>query len=203
MEHNQVNTQDFNALFGAKVEIVIPSTAKEKTLLQRSSFKETDGWILLKYSKKSIVGSKEITFSEYARQEGKLERLKEFINHFEMRGSLPGKVRVEEYLLSQVPEVYVNLYLTPSDYYSAGVTPKTVEDLLYKNGKKKDKDCPVYTYNGELIMKFTTWDPTGSLPDKYVEHNGSTHYINGVKFGEERFEGNQPIKFKLPSVKPL
>jgi hypothetical protein len=202
--NTNVIDQDFDALFGATVEIVIPSTAKEKVFLQTSAFKpETEGWILLRYSKKSIVGKREVTVNEYAIHEGKLLRLQQFINHFVTKGSLPGKVRIEEYLLSQVPTEYVNLYLTPSDYYSPGYKPKTVEDLLYKNGYKADQDSPVYTYNGELIMRFNTWDPTGIAPDVYHPYNGSTHDINGARFGVRKPERIEPLKFKLPTVNPL
>jgi hypothetical protein len=204
MSNKQAMLQEFNEIAGAKLEIVPLAEDPKKILLHESTFKQNEGWILLKYTKSRTVGKTELDHSVFHIHEGKMERLQKYHDLFLKYKELPGKIQVKEYLLSEVPEDYVRMYLTPADYYSTGITPKTVEDLIYKHSKKKQKNGPALTYNSEIIMYFTEWDQEGDKEDILApEANGSTCYVNNVRYAEEKPQVIGSTRFKLPDVKPL
>lgn len=75
--------------------------------------------------------------------------------------TVPGKIYVEEFLESELPESYSDR-LNKNVDYETGILP------YIKKAGKDGVDC---TLGGERILRFTSYDPTGSVEDVKLAHD--------------------------------
>jgi hypothetical protein len=76
---------------------------------------------------------------------------------------LPGRLQVREYLESQVPANVQN------DFFNKKETD--YEKKIAQYIKRPNKDGAPLMCNGERILRFTSYDPTGKTEDISVQHD--------------------------------
>lgn len=91
---------------------------------------------------------------------GNIEVLEQIINT-----PLRGKIVVREYLESEIEEgdiipLEIKKYLENEKNYESSI-------------KKTAKDGIELTRDGELIFRFSTYDPTGLIGDRFIDHNNN------------------------------
>jgi hypothetical protein len=155
----------------------------EPILLNTWSETSKEGYIRLYQQVNVHVGTRSYRDDRYFSYQGTLETLSRYVAFFNEHKELPGRIRVEEYLLSQVPELLAHEYLKPHLYTTGNKfkSDKTQEERIYMHAKKPfyTKGAPMCTHKGEIIMRFHIWDMTGELPDKFFEGDidGQCHSI--------------------------
>ena len=91
---------------------------------------------------------------------GNIEVLEQIINT-----PLRGKIVVREYLESEIEEgniipLEIQKYLENERNYESSI-------------KKTAKDGIELTRDGELIFRFSTYDPTGLVEDRFIDHDNN------------------------------
>ena len=84
---------------------------------------------------------------------GKVKLLQKLVEN-----PLPGNLIICEYLESEDKPQRIQDYLDNEKNYEAAI-------------KRLCKDGPEFTFQGELILRITDYDPTGLLSDKTVKHD--------------------------------
>jgi hypothetical protein len=75
---------------------------------------------------------------------------------------LPGNIVVEEYLEDEIPPAVAKVNLRDE---------VTFEEAIKGFLKRAGADGPVLTKDGKRIVRFTKWDPTGTVSDITVQHD--------------------------------
>lgn len=87
--------------------------------------------------------------------------LEKFLQAFGKTGSLPGRIVINEFVESQLPENF-RARLDKSKPWEEAIEPFL---------KRAGKDGVLLTNGGERILRFTDYDPTGKQQDARVEHD--------------------------------
>lgn len=92
---------------------------------------------------------------------GKTTLLEQFVkSHKDL--TLAGNIVVAEYLESQIPAAVAKENLR---------NDVSFDEAIKSYVKRAGEDGPALTFNGERIVRFTKWDPTGSVADVRVIHD--------------------------------
>jgi hypothetical protein len=96
--------------------------------------------------------------------------------------ALAGKIYVEEFLESQLPASYVER-LNKNVNYETSIAPYI---------KRAGKDGIELTLGGERILRFTSYDPSGTIEDSKVAHD-NTDAVKAFKgiAGAAQMEGEE------------
>lgn len=86
--------------------------------------------------------------------------------------AVPGKIYVEEFLESGVPDSFKERFNKNVDY----------ETQIKPYIKRAGKDGVELTLGGERILRFTSYDPTGTIEDSKVAHD-NTDAVKASKSG--------------------
>ncbi len=144
---------------------VVTATANEKGVMVNAypSNKEF-AWVLL--TQKKIVVADGGWIRESVRttlQRGSTALLEKWLSSYAFNAyQLPGNIVVEEYLEDAIP----------ADVAKANLrSDLTFEDAIAPYLKRAGKDGVELKRDGKRIVKFTKWDPTGSVMDVTISHD--------------------------------
>ena len=95
--------------------------------------------------------------------------------------AVPGKIYVEEFLESEVPDLFKERFNKNVDY----------ETQIRPYIKRAGKDGVELTLGGERILRFTSYDPTGTIEDVKIAHD-NTDAVKAFKAtGVAKMEGEE------------
>jgi hypothetical protein len=95
--------------------------------------------------------------------------------------TVPGKIYVEEFLESQVPDSFVERFNKNVDY----------ETQIRPYVKRAGKDGVELTLGGERILRFTSYDPSGTIEDSKVAHDNTDAVKASKATGVAQMEGEE------------
>ena len=86
--------------------------------------------------------------------------------------SLNGNIVVKEFLESEVPAEYADRFFDKSKDYESAIAPYV---------KRTKADGIELTFEGERILRFTEFDPSGTSTDTTVAHNNIEALVASVR----------------------
>jgi hypothetical protein len=95
--------------------------------------------------------------------------------------TVPGKIYVEEFLESEVPDSFKERFNKNVDY----------ETQIRPYVKRAGKDGVELTLGGERILRFTSYDPTGTIEDSKVAHDNTDAVKASKATGVAQMEGEE------------
>jgi len=95
--------------------------------------------------------------------------------------TVPGKIYVEEFLESEVPDSFVERFNKNVDY----------ETQIRPYIKRAGKDGVELTLGGERILRFTSYDPSGTIEDSKVAHDNTDAVKASKATGVAQMEGEE------------
>jgi hypothetical protein len=95
--------------------------------------------------------------------------------------TVAGKIYVEEFLESQVPDSFVERFNKNVDY----------ETQIRPYVKRAGKDGVELTLGGERILRFTSYDPSGTIEDSKVAHDNTDAVKASKATGVAQMEGEE------------
>lgn len=95
--------------------------------------------------------------------------------------TVPGKIYVEEFLESEVPDRYKERFNKNVDY----------ETQIRPYIKRAGKDGVELTLGGERILRFTSYDPTGSIEDSKIMHDNTDAVRASKSSAAAQMEGEE------------
>ncbi len=94
---------------------------------------------------------------------------------------VPGKIYVQEFLESQVPDSFKERFNKNVDY----------ETQIRPYIKRAGKDGVELTLGGERILRFTSYDPTGTIEDSKIAHDNTDAVKASKATGVAKMEGEE------------
>jgi hypothetical protein len=143
---------------------IVTASANDKGVIVNAypSNKEY-AWILLTQQKIVIDGGWVRESVRTTLQRGTTALLEKWISSYANNAyQLPGNIVVEEYLEDAIPPAVAKDNLRPD---------VTFEEAIKGFLKRAGADGPVLTKDGKRIVRFTKWDPTGTIADVTVQHD--------------------------------
>jgi hypothetical protein len=148
----------------ATADNIVTATANDKGVIVNAypSNKEF-AWILLS-QKKIVIDNGWVRESvRTTLQRGTTVLLEKWISSYAFNAyQLPGNIVVEEYLEDAIPPAVAKVNLRDE---------VTFEEAIKGFLKRAGADGPVLTKDGKRIVRFTKWDPTGTVSDITVQHD--------------------------------
>jgi hypothetical protein len=148
----------------ATADNIVTATANDKGVIVNAypSNKEF-AWILLS-QKKIVIDNGWVRESvRTTLQRGTTVLLEKWISSYAFNAyQLPGNIVVEEYLEDAIPPAVAKANLRDD---------VTFEEAIKGFLKRAGADGPVLTKDGKRIVRFTKWDPTGTVSDITVQHD--------------------------------
>jgi hypothetical protein len=97
--------------------------------------------------------------------------------------TVTGKIYVEEFLESEVPDSFKERFNKNVDY----------ETQIRPYVKRAGKDGVELTLGGERILRFTSYDPSGSIEDSKVAHDNTdaVKASKGLATAAAEFDGDK------------
>lgn len=95
--------------------------------------------------------------------------------------TVPGKIYVEEFLESEVPDSFKERFNKNVDY----------ETQIRPYIKRAGKDGVELTLGGERILRFTSYDPSGTIEDSKVAHDNTDAVKASKATGVAQMEGEE------------
>lgn len=95
--------------------------------------------------------------------------------------TVAGKIYVEEFLESEVPDSFVERFNKNVDY----------ETQIRPYVKRAGKDGVELTLGGERILRFTSYDPSGTIEDSKVAHDNTDAVKASKATGVAQMEGEE------------
>jgi len=95
--------------------------------------------------------------------------------------TVAGKIYVEEFLESEVPDSFKERFNKNVDY----------ETQIRPYIKRAGKDGVELTLGGERILRFTSYDPTGTIEDSKVAHDNTDAVKASKATGVAQMEGEE------------
>jgi hypothetical protein len=95
--------------------------------------------------------------------------------------TVPGKIYVEEFLESEVPDSFKERFNKNVDY----------ETQIKPYIKRAGKDGVELTLGGERILRFTSYDPTGTIEDSKIAHDNGDAVKASKATGVAQMEGEE------------
>ena len=95
--------------------------------------------------------------------------------------TVAGKIYVEEFLESQVPDSFVERFNKNVDY----------ETQIRPYVKRAGKDGVELTLGGERILRFTSYAPSGTIEDSKVAHDNTDAVEASKATGVAQMEGEE------------
>ena len=95
--------------------------------------------------------------------------------------TVPGKIYVEEFLESEVPDSFKERFNKNVDY----------ETQIRPYIKRAGKDGVELTLGGERILRFTSYDPTGTIEDSKIAHDNTDAVKASKATGVAKMEGEE------------
>lgn len=95
--------------------------------------------------------------------------------------TVPGKIYVQEFLESEVPDSFKERFNKNVDY----------ETQIRPYIKRAGKDGVELTLGGERILRFTSYDPTGTIEDSKIAHDNTDAVKASKATGVARMEGEE------------
>jgi hypothetical protein len=95
--------------------------------------------------------------------------------------TVAGKIYVEEFLESEVPDSFVERFNKNVDY----------ETQIRPYVKRAGKDGVELTLGGERILRFTSYDPSGTIEDSKVAHDNTDAVKASKATGVAKMEGEE------------
>lgn len=95
--------------------------------------------------------------------------------------TVPGKIYVEEFLESEVPDSFKERFNKNVDY----------ETQIRPYVKRAGKDGVELTLGGERILRFTSYDPSGTIEDSKVAHDNTDAVKASKATGVAQMEGEE------------
>lgn len=95
--------------------------------------------------------------------------------------TVPGKIYVEEFLESEVPDSFKERFNKNVDY----------ETQIRPYIKRAGKDGVELTLGGERILRFTSYDPTGIIEDSKIAHDNTDAVKASKATGVAKMEGEE------------
>jgi hypothetical protein len=143
-----------------KNQITIRVNAETKEKINPFKNKPGKGYIILEQSQIDYSMGWANAQIRTCTLKGTIELLEQIINT-----PLKGKIVIREYLESEIEEgdiipLEIQKYLENEKNYESSV-------------KKTAKDGIELTRDGELIFKFSTYDPTGLVEDRFIDHDNN------------------------------
>lgn len=143
---------------------IVTATANDKGVIVNAypSNKEF-AWILLTQQKIVVDGGWVRESVRTTLQRGTTALLEKWISSYANNAyQLPGNIVVEEYLEDAIPPAVAKAHLR-SDV--------TFEEAIKGFLKRAGADGAVLTKDGKRIVRFTKWDPTGTISDITIQHD--------------------------------
>lgn len=94
---------------------------------------------------------------------------------------VPGKIYVQEFLESEVPDSFKERFNKNVDY----------ETQIRPYIKRAGKDGVELTLGGERILRFTSYDPTGTIEDSKIAHDNTDAVKASKATGVAKMEGEE------------
>jgi hypothetical protein len=95
--------------------------------------------------------------------------------------TVAGKIYVEEFLESEVPDSFKERFNKNVDY----------ETQIRPYVKRAGKDGVELTLGGERILRFTSYDPSGTIEDSKVAHDNTDAVKASKATGVAQMEGEE------------
>lgn len=150
-----------------------------------------------------LEGIKTFKDNRYMSYQGHVSELIKIVDFYLKNGALPGRIREQHFLFSQVPQHLVSTCLKPHLYADGSKfkSDMTQDERIYMHSKKENwlKNAKMCTYKGEIIMRFWTWDKSGLLQDELIEHDGLVSF-------DQHFTGksqNASSQFRMQRIRKI
>lgn len=143
---------------------IVMATANDKGVIVNAypSNKEF-AWILLTQKKIVIDGGWVRESVRTTLQRGTTALLEKWISSYSNNAyQLPGNIVVEEYLEDAIPPAVAKVHLRDD---------VTFEEAIKGYLKRAGADGQFLTKDGKRIVRFTKWDPTGTIADQTIQHD--------------------------------
>jgi hypothetical protein len=120
------------------------------------------GYVQLQQKTVSIVGGWIREHKKSCLVRGKIAELQAFVKAFSGATKLPGKIAVQEYVESAVPEAVKKQFLSGGLEYE-----KAIAGFV----KQAGQDGINLMKDGERILRFSSYDPTGKVEEFTIQHD--------------------------------